>query len=142
MTNPYQLYRETQVQTAPPETLVLMLYDGAIRFLQQARQQISAGEDPEAAITRAQDIIVELSNSLNYQAGSIAEHLFRLYDYYLFRLVQAYGPHNLEAVTEVVNHLRDLRMAWEQAVRQTRAGQALAESQTGLESGPPVAETR
>jgi len=64
-------YMEVQVQTAPPENLVLMLYDGAMRFATQAKADLAAG-NREAAhnnLTRAQDIMGQLMGSLNMEIG-------------------------------------------------------------------------
>src|SRR2546421_8119149 len=87
-TNPWQSYRQVATQTASPGQLVLMLFDGAIRFLERARLGFAA-EDPlefnqtiHNNITRAQDIITELNSTLNMeQGGDVAVTLRRLYDY-------------------------------------------------------------
>lgn len=121
--NPYLQYRQTQVQTAPPEQLVLMLYDGAIRFLEQARTLMQAGREAGDQLGRAQDILIELMGALNLQAGPIAENLFRLYEYYLARLVKAYAARDASLVLEVIQHLRELREAWAAAAVQYRAEQ-------------------
>lgn len=126
MHNPYQQYRQTQVQTAPPEHLVLMLYDGAVRFLEQARVLLREGRDPGGPIERAQDILIELMGALNMQAGPIAENLYRLYEYYLTRLIKAYAARDAEPIQEVVQHLRELREAWAAAAAQYRAEQGPA----------------
>lgn len=141
MLNPYQQYKETQVHTAPPETLILMLYDGAIRFLEQARKQLQAGENSDEAVTRAQDIIVELMTSLNMEAGVIAQNLYRLYDYYLYRLVLAHGTRDVQGIIEVLGHMRQLRETWTQAVIQFRA-EAGRDAVTGSAAGTGAVEAR
>lgn len=123
MVNPYQQYKQTQVHTAPPETLVAMLYEGALKHLEQARQLIQAGEDPGPPIIRAQNILVELMNGINLEAGEIAKNLHALYDYYLHRLVQAYGRRDLDALSEVIRHLRGLHDTWVKAVQVYRSEQ-------------------
>lgn len=142
MVNPYQQYKETQVHTAPPETLVLMLYDGAIRFLEHARRQLLAGENGDEAVTRAQDIIVELMTSLNLEDGGlIAQNLYRLYDYYLYRLILSHGTRDVAGIVEVLGHVRQLRETWRQAVTQVRA-EAGRDGATGAATGTSAMEAR
>lgn len=135
MHNPYQQYRQTQVQTAPPEQLVLMLYDGAIRFLEQSRTLMREGKDAGEHLGRAQDILIELMGALNMQAGPIAENLYRLYEYYLTRLVKAYAARDLEVVQEVIQHLRELREAWAAGAAQYRSEQSPATAALGAAPG-------
>lgn len=120
MNNPYAQYRRTAVQTAPRGTLILMLYDGAIKQLHSAKQAMTRRDAAAAnqALQRAQAIVTELMVTLNYDAGDIARNLYRLYEYYNYRLVQANIKKDPAIVEEVLGHLQDLRQAWEQAVRQ------------------------
>src|SRR3954447_8143743 len=82
--NPYQQYRATKVETAGSVDLVVMLYQGAVRFIRVAIDALGR-EDFKAAhrnFIRAQDIIVELRGSLNHEAGGdIAKQLTSLYEY-------------------------------------------------------------
>ena len=74
--NPYQKYHETQVKTADQGRLILMMYDGAIIFLQQARE-LNKEKDfygKSEKISKTQDIIFELISSLNMDAGIIAKN--------------------------------------------------------------------
>ncbi|MGE5589449.1 MAG: flagellar export chaperone FliS [Bacillota bacterium] len=122
MGNPYAQYREMQVQTAGPEQLVLMLYDGALRFCNGARVAMEK-KDYETAhnqIARAQDIIYELMAGLNPQAGDIADHLFSLYEYFTFRLIQANLRRDPQPIGEVMSLVAELRSAWAQAMASLR----------------------
>ena len=71
MATPCNRYMEMQVQTAPAENLVLMLYDGALRFARQAQVSLAEGrmQDAHNDLTRAQDILGELMGSLNMGDG-------------------------------------------------------------------------
>ena len=122
--NPYQQYQEANIESASQGKLLLMLYDGAIRFLMQAQQaaEQQRWSDAHKFNLRAQDIITELIVSLNYEAGDVAKNLYQLYDYYNWRLVQANIKRDVEGVKEVMKHLRTLREAWVEAVKNT-AGQ-------------------
>lgn len=108
----YERYRQTSIQTAPPEQLVVMLYDGALRFLDQARVAMLAGADASIPIGRTQDILVELSSILNRDAGDVADNLARLYDFWIHRLFQAQIEADPARVDEVCTMLRELRDAW------------------------------
>ncbi len=118
----YQVYRQTQVSTASPGELLLMLFDGAIRFARQAQEHISKGE-LEAAnskLIRVQDIISELNLSLDLSVGEIAQNLQQLYTYIYDRLVEANIKKDPEIVDEAIRFLVELRDTWEQVVCQVR----------------------
>lgn len=117
--NPYQAYQINQVFTVPQEKLVLMLYDGALRF---CRQGIMALEKKDYAgvndnLIRAQEILGELIASLNFDAGEIARNLYRLYEFMRWHLIQANVKKNVTMIKEVVELLQGLRDAWEEATR-------------------------
>jgi flagellar secretion chaperone FliS len=118
--NPYlNQYRKTQVQTATPEQILIMLYDGAIRFLNQAKVHIQNKdiEQSHINIVKAQRIITEFMSSLDMElGGDMARNLFNLYEYLHYRLVQANIKKDIEAVDEVLDHLRNLKSTWEQAI--------------------------
>lgn len=122
--NPYEQYRNAQIETASPDRLLIMLYDGAIRFLGQAREALSHQELERAnnLINRVQDIIAELMSTLNFDAGEISHHLFRLYEYMNYRLIEANLRKDPAPAEEVERMLRDLREAWQQAAQIARAG--------------------
>lgn len=112
--NPYKQYQNVAVSTASPVQLVVMLYDGAIRFCRTAEEAIAEGrfEAANADLQRAQAVLDELMGSLNMEVGEIAQNLFRLYEYMRFRLVQANIRKDPELVREVTGLLRELRSAW------------------------------
>lgn len=122
MPNPYSQYRQTQIQTAPPEQLVMMLYDGAIRFGLQAVESIKANDLAAASnsLVRVQDILNELMLSLNSDAGEIADQLHQLYDYFLRRTIEANLKKDAAIVEEVLQFLRELRSTWAEAMTLAR----------------------
>ncbi|MGB4008470.1 MAG: flagellar export chaperone FliS [Bacillota bacterium] len=133
MTSAYNRYMEVQVQTAPPENLVLMLYDGAIRFATQAKTDFAEG-NREAAhnnLTRAQDIMGELMGSLNMEIGEVAENLFSLYEYMQHRLIEANIRQSVECIDEVLKMLGELRQTWADAIRQYRGQSAVSADSVG-----------
>ncbi|MZP29468.1 flagellar export chaperone FliS [Heliobacterium undosum] len=111
-------YRNTAVQTAAPEKLLLMLYDGAIRFLQQAIKAIESKKPNEAHqnIVKAQNIIVELTVTLNMDYP-ISHNLKSLYDFFFQHLVQANIKKDAKMIEDIVELLSDLRKTWEEAAR-------------------------
>lgn len=117
---PQQKYLQVQVQTATPEMLVTMLYDGCIRFLRQGKAALSASDFPRAneSIIRAQDILLELNSCLDMeQGGEIARNLRLLYDYMHQRLIAANTRKDVAAVDEVTDFVTQIRDAWVEAVR-------------------------
>jgi flagellar protein FliS len=120
--NAYQMYRQTQAQTAPPGELVLMLYRGAVRFVTTAIDAIE-GRDVVTAhnsLMSAQAIVTELRETLDVErGGQIAQNLQRLYEYLGRRLLEANTRKDTAPAREAQKLLRELLPAWEAAVRQT-----------------------
>jgi flagellar secretion chaperone FliS len=91
--NPWKAYHQTATLTAPPGQIILMLYDGALRFLDRALTGFSCDDPAELNMTvnnnlqRARDIIRELDCALDIdRGGELAETLHRLYDYFEHRI--------------------------------------------------------
>ncbi|MBN1256821.1 MAG: flagellar export chaperone FliS [Planctomycetes bacterium] len=117
--NPQNQYLKTQVLTASPQQLVLMLFDGAIRFIETARKawQTKDIETAHKSLIRAQEIILELTYSLNREKGAeIAENMSRLYGFCYRQLVEANIQHSEELLDPVQNILRELRATWAEAI--------------------------
>lgn len=117
MDNPYASYRRTQIETATPGQLVVMLYEGAVRFLAVAETALGKGDWSTAhgALLRAQDIIGELRATLNPEGGEIALKLDALYDYMLRRLIEANVRKDPVPVKEVMGYLQEMIPAWQEA---------------------------
>jgi flagellar protein FliS len=122
--NPYQTYQESQLETASQGKLLIMLYDGAIRFLTQAQQamQEKKWNDAHNFILKAEDIITELMSCLKLEVGDIAHNLYRLYEYLNWRLIQGNVKRDVGMIQEVQRHLRELREAWAEAIKQHGTG--------------------
>jgi flagellar protein FliS len=115
--NPYQRYLDATAETAAPLDLVLMLYQGVLRFTAQAIQAVSQHDVAEAhrSLVRAQDIVAELASSLNQaEGGAAAENLFALYEYSYRRLVDANVKKDAAPVEEVAQLFRELLPAWQE----------------------------
>lgn len=116
--NPYAQYQKNQVETAGQAKLILMLYEGAVRFLEGSRKALQEGELQKAHqnLVRAQDILAELMSSLDLEAGDVAVNLFRLYDYMYNQLVQANVKKDAEPLEQVEKMLLELRDAWKESL--------------------------
>ena len=117
--NPWKSYRQIATQTAPPGQLVLMLYDGAIRFLECSLVGFTYTDPAERNATihnnvkRALDIVRELNFSLNTDAGGeLAQTLEGLYNYFENRLLESNRRKRREGIDEVIAHIKELRTAW------------------------------
>lgn len=118
-------YQAQSILTASPGQLVLMLYDGSLRFLNLAREAFSQKEDCprrieniNTALVRAQNIIIELRATLNLsEGGDYAANLDRLYEYYLRRLIEANIRKQVEPVIEVYQLIQQLRDGWAEMLR-------------------------
>ncbi len=121
---PYDKYKETQIKTANQGKLIIMLYDGAIKFLTQAKESLAKKDVEEShnKIVRAQDIIMELLLSLNMQAGQIAHKLYNLYLYMNKKLMEANVYKKVEPVDEVLKMLLDLKEVWSDVSDQPSLG--------------------
>lgn len=117
-------YRRTNVHTRSPLELVVMLYDGALQSLGEARDAM-ARKDVGArtrAISRALAILTELQGTLNMkEGGAIAEELDRLYAFAISRLVDVTTKRDASAIDEIVRVLTPLRDGWSQIAQQAAA---------------------
>ena len=107
-------YRESAVLTATPEQLVVMLYDGANRFLTQSAVAMRAGRAGLAGekLRRAEAIIDELLATLDLSVGEIAERLQALYLFFKEHLTAARLKQDAAKVEDVARLMRELRSAW------------------------------
>ena len=115
-TTAHSTYRESSVLTASPEQLVVMLYDGANRFLVQAAAATRI-DDREAAhnrMRRAEAIIEELHTTLDFSQGEVAERLASIYIFCRKLLNEARLERNAEKIDQVAGLLAELREAWAQ----------------------------
>lgn len=111
-----QAYKKAAVSTVDQRKLIVMLYDGAIRFLALAVDKMDKGEtyDAHKNLIRGKSIIAELLASLNMeQGGEIARNLQRLYTYMFNELIDANLNNDSERVGQVVELLKELRAGWQ-----------------------------
>src|SRR6056297_2575062 len=115
----YKQYKQVQVKTANSEKLLIMLYQGCIKFLRLAKKSIE-DEDIEGAnnyIIRSQDIIRELMNTLDREkGGEIADNLYNLYDFMNRQLIEANINKDIEKIKTVEDMMLELLASWQQIV--------------------------
>lgn len=122
----HQKYKNTQIETANQEKLLIMMYNGAIKFAKQAIRGIENNdyELTNNTLTRTQAIIIELQATLDHNTGGeISENLDALYDYMKRRLAQANVNKDKEPINEVIDMLKELKSTWIEASKQLKSSQ-------------------
>ncbi len=111
-------YKENTITTQSRGHLIVMLYEGAVKFLNMAIDQIEAGDDGNIAdkaeyITKATNIINELNAILDIESGGdIAVDLRRLYQFMIRHLMQGNIRNDTRMIREVIDLLEDLNEGW------------------------------
>ena len=127
--NPYdakRAYTESSILTAPPERLVVMLYDGAIRFLGQAAVAMRA-DNQRVFLDRVEAIIKELNLTLNMrQGGEVSQRLRAIYQFCDLHLTAATMERDPRKIDDVIRLLSELREAWQQIAANPPAATAVA----------------
>ena len=121
MQNPYDKYKSNVIFTSTKEELTLMLYDGAVKFCNQAiiaLENKDFGKTNELII-KVEDIVREFQITLD-MTYEISKQLYLVYDYLHNRLIIANISKDVEILKEVRDHLRDLRNTWKEAMRLAR----------------------
>lgn len=115
MTTATATYFRTQVESATPLQRVVMLYDGALHFLERSASCMRGHDYENATIynIRAQNIVMELQGSLNMQeGGDLSVRLHALYAYFLKRMISANTSRSPEQLDEVSRSIGEIRESW------------------------------
>jgi len=115
LANPYADSLELRISSATPLELVTILYDGAIDAVRSAREHLASGEIylRSRAVTKAVNILIELSRSLNMEAGGeLSRRLSGLYDFMQRSLLDANFRQTDEGLATTEKLLTELREAW------------------------------
>lgn len=110
-------YHETNIMTADPMRLVILCYEGAIDSLKRAKERFAAKdfESKARAITKANDIINELMQSLDFdRGGEVAKSLGAMYSYMLRCILEGDLKKDLSRLDETIRILETLKSAWEE----------------------------
>ncbi|WP_106767242.1 flagellar export chaperone FliS [Paenibacillus faecalis] len=125
ISSPYDKYRQSSVQTSTPAQLLLMTYDGAIRFCRGGLDGLKA-QDYEKANTflnKTQTIVSELIVTLDYNF-EVSKGLASLYEYINYLLIQANIKKDTAPAEEALGYLVELRETWSQAAKMALAEDA------------------
>ena len=119
--NPYSKIEDNAVFTASKEELTLMLYEGALKFINQAIEATENNnlEKANGLVIRVEDIIREFQITLDFKY-EISNQLNSLYDYMHRRLIEANMNKNIEIMKEVRDMLREFRDMWKEAMTTAR----------------------
>lgn len=112
-----QAYQKAAVNTLDQRKLIVMLYDGAIKFLLAAASKLREGDyyESHTNMVKGKSVIAELLSTLNMEGGGdIAANLQRLYAYMFNELIDANLGKDAARVDRVVELLRELREAWKE----------------------------
>lgn len=117
-------YQTQQVTTADKGRLLLMMYEGAIKFLRQSKAGLEAGDVPKFCrfLSKGQAIIAELMNTLDFErGGKIARDLDRLYDFMLFYLTEANIHQDGARIEKTIALLNTIYSAFKEIIEGNKA---------------------
>ncbi len=143
--NPYnkyiKQYQASNVNTATPEKLMIMMFDGALQFLQKAKVAIAEGNLKERSqnIDGARKIIRELMRTIDLENGNdVSKQLFKLYNKMVMNLIKANVQRNAALIDTVIEDVSNIRWGFQKAIEiqsgVTTLEQAMQEQQTNSNS--------
>lgn len=122
--NAHNAYQTVQVTTTDRGRLLLMMYEGAIKFLRQSKAGLDANDIAKFCrfLSKAQAIIAELMNTLDFEkGGDIARDLDRLYDFMLFYLTEANLNRDGKRIVKVIGLLDTIYSAYKEIIEGQKA---------------------
>jgi flagellar protein FliS len=123
--NGAQAYRQNAVMGASPVQLIVMLYDGALRFIEEGKRAMVAKdfETKNLKFQRAQKIVMELISTLDIRnGGEIATNLLSLYTFVLNELVEGNVKDSTEHIDNAFRTMSELRESWAELDRTPKTG--------------------
>lgn len=126
MANPLQAYQRMRIMTASPSELILLLYEGLIRFARAAEASLEADDPLELGrnLTRALDILAHLQDSLAPSVSpTIVASLDKTYEFWSNMLVKSQVTGDLELMRKIITQVEEMFEAWKTAAAET-AGQS------------------
>ncbi len=122
--NAHSIYQTQQVTTADKGRLLLMMYEGAIKFLRQSKAGLEAGDIAKFCrfLSKAQAIIAELMNTLDFEkGGKIAQDLDRLYDFMLFYLTEANIHQDGQRIEKTISLINTIYSAFKEIIEDNKS---------------------
>lgn len=121
--NPYnkyiKQYQASNVNTATPEKLMILLFDGALQFLQKAKTAIAEKNFKERSenIDGARKIIRELMRTIDLENGNdVSKQLFKLYNKMAMNLIKANVQRNANLIDSVIEDISNIRWGFQKAI--------------------------
>lgn len=117
--NAHSTYQNVQITTTDRGRLLLMMYEGAIKFLKQAKVGLESNDMTKFCrfLSKGQAIIAELMNTLDFEkGGTIARDLDRLYDFMLFYLTEANLYRDPKRITRVIGLIETIYSAYKEII--------------------------
>lgn len=114
-------YKQSSISTATPEELTLMLYNGAIKFMNIAKYSIEKKEMEKAhnSLLRAQDIILELNYSLDMKYD-ISKEMRELYEFVMSKLVDGNISKDIKSIEEAIDITSEMRDTWKEVIKHVK----------------------
>ncbi len=122
--NPYQKYQENKIEGSSQGEMIILLYEGCIRFMNEALVFIEENkiQDAHNKIIKAQRIINELMVTLDFEAGGeIAQNLYNLYDFIMNELIKANIKKEKEGLYNSIEVMQELLDAWRVVIKEAQA---------------------
>jgi len=119
--NPYQRYQENKIEGSSQGEMIILLYEGAIKFMYEAINFIETRNIQNAhdKIIKVQRIINELMITLDFDVGGeIAQNLYNLYDFVMNELIKANIKKEAEGLNNSIEILQELLEAWKVVIQQ------------------------
>ncbi len=110
-------YKQSNVITADPKKLIILCYEAIISNLKMARDSYASKdyETKAKCLQKAQDILCELTNALDFEkGGEVAKNLYALYGFFAHHILEADLKRDIEAFTEDIRMLEELKSAWQE----------------------------
>jgi flagellar protein FliS len=123
MSNPYRQYQKTAVTTASREKVLLMLYEGCIRFIKQAKLAMQENKTAEKGkfISKATAILSELMATLDFKlGGDLAHDLENLYVFMIDKLIEGNIQNDISCLENVESLMNTLYVAWKDVIENPR----------------------
>jgi len=132
-------YQESAITSARPEELMLMMYNGLLKFILRAQEEIREKrlEAAHNTLLRCQDIVFEFQYTLNMDYA-VSNNLMLLYDYLYNRLIEANAKKDCAILDEVLGFVNELRDTWVEAVRINGEGKSAAVSGVAADIANPA----
>jgi len=117
MENNLKTYQNMHISGLNQKDLIVMLYSGALRFIDEGKEFIHKNDVPQTSekLSRARNIFVHLLSTLNLElGGEFAEKLSALYAYFIEKITNANVTKDIKELDEIIPLISEIKESWEQ----------------------------